>query len=148
MSFQDRFNIAGYDSACGHIAWLNRLRNEKDEGALVKKLKEAGAVFFAKTNVPMSMLVSNVLDYLVARTLICDRWAKHVITLSVRLSIPTIGIFRREGPPEVICASQTVLIPLTNVKLNLGEGALLALRGSPLGWASDIGNCKSYMSCL
>lgn len=58
VSLKDRFNIEGLESACGYVSWLGEIKDEFSEGVLVKRLRRLGAVFFVKTNVPMSMLVS------------------------------------------------------------------------------------------
>ena len=58
VSMKDRFNIEGLASACGYASWLGDPKGFEDEGALVKGLRNLGTVFFVKTNVPMSMLVS------------------------------------------------------------------------------------------
>lgn len=57
ISLQDRFNIRGVESACGFVDWLGKKKSAESEGVLVTKLRQAGAVFYVKTNVPMSMLV-------------------------------------------------------------------------------------------
>ena len=57
VSLKDRFNIEGLESACGYVSWLGEKKGENSEGVLVKRLRRMGAVFFVKTNVPMSMLV-------------------------------------------------------------------------------------------
>lgn len=57
VSLKDRFNIEGLESACGYVSWLGKEKSENNEGILVKRLRRMGAVFFVKTNVPMSMLV-------------------------------------------------------------------------------------------
>ena len=57
VSLKDRFNIDGLESACGYVGWLGPKKDLGDEGILVKKLRQLGAVFFVKTSVPMSMLV-------------------------------------------------------------------------------------------
>jgi amidase len=59
---KDRFNIEGLESACGYASWLGEPKGSESEGALVKGLRSMGAVFFVKTNVPMSMLVSQKLN--------------------------------------------------------------------------------------
>lgn len=55
---KDKFHIEGLDSACGYVYWLGEKKDSDSEGALVKSLRSMGAVYFVKTNVPMSMLVS------------------------------------------------------------------------------------------
>jgi amidase len=63
---KDQFNIEGLDSACGYASWLGEKKNAESEGTLVKSLRSMGAVFFVKTNVPMSMLVSEHLHLLIS----------------------------------------------------------------------------------
>ena len=58
VSLKDRFNIEGLESACGYVSWLGERKGADSEGVLVKRLRRMGAIFFVKTNVPMSMLVS------------------------------------------------------------------------------------------
>lgn len=57
VSMKDRFNIEGLESACGYVSWLGKTKDAESEGVLVKALRRTGAIFFVKTNVPMSMLV-------------------------------------------------------------------------------------------
>ena len=57
ISLQDRFHVAGLASACGYVSWIEDHKHLEDEGALVQTLRQLGAVFFAKTNVPTSLLV-------------------------------------------------------------------------------------------
>ncbi len=57
VSMKDRFNIEGLEAACGYVSWLGKTKDAESEGVLVKTLRRTGAIFFAKTNVPMSMLV-------------------------------------------------------------------------------------------
>lgn len=102
VSFKDRIDIAGLDSACGYVSWIGCKKNEQDEGTLVRKLRAAGAVFFVKTSVPMSMLMGETSNNITGST--CN---------------PYNRLLSAGGASG-------------------GEGALLALRGSPLGWGSDI----------
>lgn len=88
---KDRFNIEGLESACGYASWLGEAKHPEDEGALVKGLRNMGAVFFVKTNVPMSLLVSqnftlplyriNIILHWQFLTAISCRWAKRTTTL-------------------------------------------------------------------
>jgi len=57
VSLKDRFHLRGLDSTCGYVSWINHHMTSEDEGTLIKELRELGAVFFVKTNVPMSMVV-------------------------------------------------------------------------------------------
>ena len=55
MTVKDQFNIKGYDSTLGYVG---RSFNPATEDAdIVKILKDAGAVFIAKTNLPQSIMV-------------------------------------------------------------------------------------------
>jgi Asp-tRNA(Asn)/Glu-tRNA(Gln) amidotransferase A subunit family amidase len=57
ISLQDKFNVEGLESACGYVSWLGERKDGASEGVLIKRLRHLGAIFFVKTNVPMSMLV-------------------------------------------------------------------------------------------
>jgi amidase len=102
ISLKDRFHVDGLDSSCGYISWIGKTKTKNDEGVIVKRLRQAGAVLIVKTNVPMSMLIGETTNNIVGST---------------------INPFNRT---------------LTAGGASGGEGALLALRGSPLGWGSDI----------
>ncbi|KAG9241764.1 amidase signature domain-containing protein [Calycina marina] len=102
VSLKDRFNIEGLESACGYASWLGEKKDSASEGTLVKALRQMGAVFFVKTNVPMSMLMGET--------------SNNIIGV-------TINPYNRE---------------LSAGGASGGEGALLAMKGSPVGWGSDI----------
>jgi amidase len=57
VSLKDRFHIRGLESACGYVSWLGSKKTAEDEGVLVQRLRQLGAVLYVKTNIPMSMLV-------------------------------------------------------------------------------------------
>lgn len=82
ISLQDRFNIEGVESACGYVSWLGERKDETSEGVLVKRLRCLGAIFFVKTNVPMSMLVGlSLAPSLMSRTRLIRprfRWERRV----------------------------------------------------------------------
>jgi amidase len=59
VSLKDRFRLDGVETACGYVSWLGKNEDAASESLLVKKLKHLGAIFFVKTNVPMSLLVSS-----------------------------------------------------------------------------------------
>ncbi|KAH7109600.1 amidase signature domain-containing protein [Dendryphion nanum] len=102
MSLKDRFHVNGLESSCGYVSWVGDLKNEDDEGNLVTNLRQAGAVFIAKTNVPMSMLIGETTNNIVGST---------------------VNPFNRY---------------LNAGGASGGEAALLAMRGSPMGWGTDI----------
>ena len=54
VSLKDTAGIAGYDSCIGYSAWINKPL-PKDSG-LVRLLRDAGAVPFVKTNIPITLL--------------------------------------------------------------------------------------------
>jgi amidase len=67
ISLKDRFHVRGLDTACGYVSWLGSKKTVEDEGVLVQRLRQLGAVIFVKTNVPMSMLVCFPRDFLSVR---------------------------------------------------------------------------------
>ncbi|OLL24590.1 Fatty-acid amide hydrolase 1 [Neolecta irregularis DAH-3] len=54
VSLKDTINIAGYDSCIGYSAWT--FKPALKDSPLVRLLKDAGAVPFVKTNVPITLL--------------------------------------------------------------------------------------------
>ena len=54
VSLKDTAGVAGWDACIGYSAWVGK-RIAKD-GALVRLLRDAGAVPFVKTNIPITLL--------------------------------------------------------------------------------------------
>ena len=54
VSLKDTAGVAGYDACIGYSAWINR-PVKKDSG-LVRLLRDAGAIPFVKTNIPVTLL--------------------------------------------------------------------------------------------
>lgn len=54
VSFKDTVNVNGYDSCMGYSRYVNQPAS--NNAAIVKLLKDAGAVPFVKTNVPITLL--------------------------------------------------------------------------------------------
>ncbi|KAK3713243.1 hypothetical protein LTR37_008676 [Vermiconidia calcicola] len=66
MTVKDQFNIKGYDSTLGYVG---RSFNPATEDAdIVKILKDAGAVFIAKTNLPQSIMWCETENFIFGRT--------------------------------------------------------------------------------
>lgn len=57
ISLKDSISIPGFDSTVGFISHCNQPATE--DALLVKTLREAGAVFFCKTNIPTGMLMGD-----------------------------------------------------------------------------------------
>jgi amidase len=55
VSIKDLFNVKGYDSTLGFVAWANSPHDEESE--LVKLLRDLGAVLYCKTNIPTAMMM-------------------------------------------------------------------------------------------
>lgn len=54
MSFKDTINVKGYDSCIGYSKWVNKPATY--DAPIIRLLKDAGAVPFVKTNVPITLL--------------------------------------------------------------------------------------------
>ncbi|KII84633.1 hypothetical protein PLICRDRAFT_355330 [Plicaturopsis crispa FD-325 SS-3] len=54
VSLKDTAGVAGWDSAIGFSAWVHK--PVKEDSALVRLLRDAGAVPFVKTNIPITLL--------------------------------------------------------------------------------------------
>ncbi|KDQ18907.1 hypothetical protein BOTBODRAFT_28382 [Botryobasidium botryosum FD-172 SS1] len=67
MSVKDLFNIKGFDSTIGYTSFANIPAD--DDAYLVKLIRQAGGIVFAKTNVPQTMLSFECSNPLWGRTL-------------------------------------------------------------------------------
>lgn len=59
ISLKDAFRVDGFESSIGYISWLGKRETRDTESEVVKILREAGAVFYVKTNVPTSLMVKD-----------------------------------------------------------------------------------------
>lgn len=57
VSLKDQFRVRGTETSLGYVAWLGKKETDETESWLVKQLRKLGAVVFAKTNVPTSLMV-------------------------------------------------------------------------------------------
>ncbi|KAI5781302.1 acetamidase [Geopyxis carbonaria] len=54
VSVKDTINVTGHDSCIGYSRWVNK--PARDDAPIIRLLKDAGAVPFVKTNVPITLL--------------------------------------------------------------------------------------------
>lgn len=54
VSLKDTIHVKGYDACIGYADWVGKRSTE--DGAIVKLLKDAGAIPFVKTNVPITLM--------------------------------------------------------------------------------------------
>ncbi|EEP83009.1 conserved hypothetical protein [Uncinocarpus reesii 1704] len=66
VSLKDNFNVAGKDSTLGFSAWVND--PAAFDSTLVNLLRNAGAVFYVKTNVPTAMMIAETVNNVFGRT--------------------------------------------------------------------------------
>jgi Asp-tRNA(Asn)/Glu-tRNA(Gln) amidotransferase A subunit family amidase len=50
ISLKDGFHVQGLDGFCGYVSWIGDTKTMDDEGTLVQKPRQAGAVIFVKIN--------------------------------------------------------------------------------------------------
>ncbi|KAF2400842.1 amidase [Trichodelitschia bisporula] len=67
ISLKDNFNIMGVDSTVGFVSWVNQPATY--DSTLVQLLRNAGAVFYVKTNVPTAMMIAETVNNVFGRTL-------------------------------------------------------------------------------
>ncbi|TCD62724.1 hypothetical protein EIP91_006522 [Steccherinum ochraceum] len=67
VSLKDQTTVEGYDACIGYSAWTNKPMPE--DGPLVRMLKDAGAVPYVKTNVPITLLSFESYNDVFGRTL-------------------------------------------------------------------------------
>ena len=53
ISLKDEISVAGFDACIGYSAWVGR---KQEDAVLVRLLRDAGAIPYVKTNVPITML--------------------------------------------------------------------------------------------
>ncbi|GAA6006957.1 hypothetical protein JCM10207_009151 [Rhodosporidiobolus poonsookiae] len=66
VSLKDQFDIAGTELTMGYVSYLGRI-SERDS-ALVALLRDAGAVFHVRTNVPQTLMMGDTFNHLFGRT--------------------------------------------------------------------------------
>lgn len=66
ISLKDTLHIAGLESTMGYAAWIGNIQPEDD--TLVKILREAGATFYCKTNVPQTLMSGECVNFVFGRT--------------------------------------------------------------------------------
>jgi amidase len=95
ISVKDQFNVKGYDSTIGFVAWAE---NPADvNSTLVDDLYAAGAVIHVKTNVPVCLVSCHRSASLADP---CHRWAESPpITSSVILETHGTVTLTRPGAP-------------------------------------------------
>lgn len=131
ISLKDQICIKGLETTMGYVSWIGKY-SEKN-AILVDILEECGAVPFVRTNVPQTLMVR------------CNRLVfKTTMVMLIRMFTPDQwpetfnNIFGRTTNPynrSLTCGGSSG-----------GEGALIAMRGSPIGVGSDIGGCVSCQS--
>jgi len=101
ISLKDQFDIKGKELNMGYAAYLGRVSH--DDSAIVKVLRQAGAVFHCRTNIPQTLMVGETNNHVYGRT---------------------VNPYNN----QLTCGGSSG-----------GEGALIALKGSPCGLGTDIG---------
>lgn len=56
MTLKDQFNVKGHDTALGYTG--RAFKPVSEDAVLVQMLRKLGAVIFAKTNLPQSIMAS------------------------------------------------------------------------------------------
>lgn len=62
VSLKDLFHLEGTYASIGFVAWLDKKSTREDEHGTVRILRDAGAVFFVKTNLPTSMMCGETVN--------------------------------------------------------------------------------------
>jgi len=111
FTVKDQFNVAGFDSTIGYASFIG---NERDlpPSTLVEVLQEQGAIVFAKTNVPQSLM-----------------WCETDNNIWGRTNNPRNLDYTPGGSTG-------------------GEAVLLAMKGTLVGWGTDIGGSCRIPSAL
>lgn len=114
VSLKDSVDVAGVQTTLGFVSWLTAPPVAED-AVLAAGLRRAGAVLFAKTAVPQASFAAETFN-------------------AVAGYVP--NPLRHGGAPP---STTTAAAALSAGGSSGGESALLALKGSPLGFGTDIG---------
>ncbi|EXJ78899.1 hypothetical protein A1O3_08399 [Capronia epimyces CBS 606.96] len=101
VTLKDQFNVKGFDTTLGYVA--RSFHPAGEDAAIVQILLKLGAVIFAKTNLPQSIM-----------------WCET--------ENPLWGLTTFPDNPNFTPGGSTG-----------GEGALISMHGSLIGWGTDIG---------
>lgn len=69
VSLKDQVNLEGLDSAIGFVSLAFKPKTKDEVSVIAKILKDAGAVFYVKTAVPMAMMAPDTVSNLNGQTL-------------------------------------------------------------------------------
>lgn len=117
ITLKDQFDVEGYDSTIGYVS--RTLRPAKEDAALVRILNDLGAVIIAKTNLPQSIMVMSPLQ-VIYTSYSHIQWCETENPIWGLTVNPLNKAFTPGGSSG-------------------GEGALLALHGSIIGYGTDLG---------
>lgn len=102
------------------MSWIGKYASR--DAVLVEILYEAGAVPFVRTNVPQTLMVRRISSATPGMRLMLCQWPETYNKVFGRTLNP--------NNRKLTCGGSSG-----------GEGALIAMKGSPLGVGSDIGGC-------
>lgn len=88
ITVKDQFNVKGVDTTLGYVGMA--LKPSLDDAAVVKILKDLGAIIIAKTNLPQSIMVSFPVIKEILSSNSCKLSCANIFCCSgVRLRIPS-----------------------------------------------------------
>ena len=119
VSIKDSFQVIGTEATLGLVAFIGK--TSEVNSCLVENLLELGAVLYVKTNVPQTLMVFDhkLSSKAYLTTMSSDQTADSHNNVFGRVLNPWNTMLTAGGSSG-------------------GEGALVALRGSPLGIGTDI----------
>ncbi|KAJ1325450.1 Amidase [Microdochium nivale] len=66
ISLKDQLHVKGFETSMGYVAWLGKPASQ--DSVLTSLLRRAGAVFYAKTSVPQTLMVGETFNNIVGLT--------------------------------------------------------------------------------
>ncbi|OAA54531.1 Amidase [Niveomyces insectorum RCEF 264] len=69
ISLKDQYRVRDTETSLGYVGWLGRKETPETESWIVQELRRQGAVVFAKTNVPTSLMAIETNNNLIGYTL-------------------------------------------------------------------------------
>lgn len=136
MTLKDQFDVEGVDSTIGYVS--RAFQPAREDAALVTILQGLGAIILAKTNLPQSIMVRCLLMLPIifsdSKTVVRNREVS--VGNESRIHTHSDGLDHSPMWGLTINPLNEAFTPGGSTG---GEGALLALQGSILGYGTDIG---------
>ena len=137
VSIKDSFQVKEIPATLGLVSYLDH--QSDSNSAIVEMLLDLGAVLYCKTNVPQTLMVNPTFP------LLTTSGPLPVLNMDVYLYCLQAGESHNHVFGRTLNPWNTTLSPGGSTG---GEGALIAMRGSPIGMGTDMAGKINSRSLL